>query len=170
MWRIALFVFLLFGTIPTVQEASAHAMFNSAESTIGNNRVQIATVPEIPVINEKCTIKIHVTDLDLNDVQSFTMGMRIFYNDKQIDGIPVQTHDTGYWDFDYVFKQQGNHIFRVDLYDADGKVITHTFNMSTQSPFAFIFTYVIMCGAVGLAIIVGYIYLPKRLRKLRTRL
>lgn len=169
MWRIALFAFLLFGTMPVMQEASAHAMFNSAESTIGNNRVQIATVPEIPVINEKCTIRIHVTDLDLKDVQRFTMGMRIFYNDEQIDGIPVQTHDTGYWDFDYVFKHQGNHIFRVDLYDSDGKVITHTFNMSTQSPFAFIFTYVIMCGGVGLAIIAGYIYLPKRLKNLRTR-
>jgi len=167
---VALFAFLLFGMMPTIQEASAHAMFNSAESTIGNNRVQIATVPEIPVINEKCTIRIHVTDLDLKDVQRFTMGMRIFYNDEQVDGIAPQSHDTGYWDFDYVFKRQGNHIFRVDLYDADGKVVTHTFNMSTQSPFAFIFTYVIMCGAVGLAIIAGYIYLPKRLRKLRARL
>lgn len=168
--RIVLFAFLLFGMMPAVQEASAHAMFNSAESTIGNNRVQIATVPEIPVINEKCTIRIHVTDLDLKDVQRFTMGMRIFYNDEQIDGIPPQSHDTGYWDFDYVFKRQGNHIFRVDLYDSDGKIVTHTFNMSTQSPFAFIFTYVIMCGAVGLAIVVGYIYIPNRLKKLRARL
>jgi len=167
--KIVLFAFLLFGTMPVIHEASAHAMFNSAESTIGNNRVQIATVPEIPVINEKCTIRIHVTDLDLKDVQRFTMGMRIFYNDEQVDGIPPQSHDTGYWDFDYVFKRQGNHIFRVDLYDPDGKVITHTFNMSTQSPFAFIFTYVIMCGSVGLAIIFGYIYLPKKLKKLRAR-
>lgn len=167
--KIVLFAFLLFGSMPAIHEASAHAMFNSAESTIGNNRVQIATVPEIPIINEKCTIRIHVTDLDLKDVQRFTMGMRIFYNDVQVDGIPPQTHDTGYWDFDYVFKRQGNHIFRVDLYDPDGKVITHTFNMSTQSPFAFIFTYVISCGAVGLAIIFGYIYLPKRLKKLRAR-
>lgn len=153
--------------IPLIQEASAHAMFNSAESTIGNNRVQIATVPEIPIINEKSKIRIHVTDLELGDVQGFTMGMRIFYNDEQIDGIPPQSRDGGYWDFDYVFKRQGNHIFRVDLYDSDGKVITHTFNMSTQSPFAYIFTYVIMCGAIGLAIIFGYIYLPKKLKKIR---
>ena len=167
--RIALFAFLLFGIMPIAQEASAHSMFNSAESTIGNNRVQIATVPEIPIINEKCTIRIHVTDLDLKDVQGFTMGMRIFYNDEQVDGIPPQSHDTGYWDFDYVFERQGNHIFRVDLYDSEGKVITHTFNMSTQSPFAYIFTYVIMCGAAGAAVIFAYIYLPKRLKKLRAR-
>lgn len=167
--RVVLFAFLLFGTMPAVQEASAHAMFNSAESTIGNNRVQIATVPEIPIINEKCKIRIHVTDLDLKDVPRFTMGMRIFYNDEQVDGIPPQSHDTGYWEFDYVFKRQGNHIFRVDLYDTDGKVITHTFNMSTQSPFAFIFTYVIMSGAIGAGIIFAYIYLPKRIQKIRAR-
>lgn len=167
--RIIFFAFLLFGIIPIMQEASGHAMFNSAESTIGNNRVQIATVPEIPIINEKCTIRIHVTDLDLKDVQGFTMGMRIFYNDKQVDGIPPQSRDGGYWDFDFVFKEQGNHIFRVDLYDSEGKVITHTFNMSTQSPFVYIFTYVIMCGAVGAAIIFAYIYLPKKLKKLRAK-
>lgn len=167
--RIILFAFLLFSVMPIMQDASAHALFNSAESTIGNNRIQIATVPEIPVINEKCKIRIHVTDLDLKDVQRFTMGMRIFFNDEQVDGIPPQSHETGYWEFDYVFKRQGNHIFRVDLYDSDGKVITHTFNMSTQSPFVYVFTYVIGSGAVGAAVIVGYIYLPKRFKKLRAK-
>lgn len=166
--RSVLYLFLLF-SVMSIQESGAHSMFNSAESTIGNNRVQIATVPEIPIINEKCTIRIHVTDSDLRDVQGFTMGMRIFYNDKQVDGIPPQSHDGGYWDFDYVFERQGNHIFRVDLYDSDGKAITHTFNMSTQSPFAYIFTYVIMSGAIGAAVIFGYIYLPKRFKKLRAR-
>lgn len=152
---------------PLFGQASGHALFNSAEETIGDRRVQIATNPEIPEINDKVKVLFRVTDLELNEVSKFTMGVRIFYNDEQIDGIPPQTIETGHWDFDYVFKKHGNHIFRIDLYDDDGKVRTYTFNVSTQSPFGYIFIYVIASGAFGAAIIFGYIYLPKRIKKLR---
>ncbi|MFY9301309.1 MAG: hypothetical protein WAO91_08995 [Candidatus Nitrosotenuis sp.] len=144
--------------------ANAHSLLNSAESTIGNNRIQIATDPEIPTVGEKGKIRLHVSDLDLKDVERFKVGIRIFFDDQQVDVIPPQQIEGAYWDFDYAFKRSGNHIFRVDLYDSDGKVITHTFNMSTQNPFGYIFFYVIMSGAVGLAVLVGYIYLPKRFR------
>lgn len=164
--RSAFFVLLIFAFLPIIQQADAHSLLNSAESTIGNNRVQIATDPEIPTVNEKSRILLHVTDLDLNDVDRFTMGIRIFYDDVQVDGIPPQSIEGGFWDFDYVFKKSGNHIFRVDLYESDGKIITHTFNVSTQNPFGYIFIYVIASGAMGLAVLVGYIYLPRRLRKL----
>ncbi len=163
--KIAFFAFSVLLLFPIINQASGHALFNSAESTIGNNRVQIATNPEIPAAGQKAKILMHVTDLDLNDVKQFVVGVRIFYDDKQVDGIPPQSVDGGYWDFDYTFDEPGNHIFRVDLYDENGKAITHTFNMSTQSPFGYIFFYVIMSGAVGAAIIFGYIYLPKRIRK-----
>jgi hypothetical protein len=149
-----------------VQSVEGHSLFNSAESTIGDNRVQIATDPEIPQINDKTKILLRVTDLDLNEVPRFTVGIRIFYDDVQVDGIPPQSIEGGHWSYDYVFERPGNHIFRVDLYDTEGKVITHTFNMSTQSPFGYIFIYVIVSGVVGLAIVIGYIYLP-RLRKAR---
>lgn len=149
-----------------MQDANAHSLLNSAESTIGNNRVQIATDPEIPTVNEKSRILLHVTDRDLKDVDRFTMGIRIFYDGVQVDGIPPQSIDRAYWDFDYVFERPGNHIFRVDLYDSYGKAITHTFNVSTQNPFGYIFIYVIASGAIGLAVLVGYIYLPKKLKKM----
>ncbi|MGI0003741.1 MAG: hypothetical protein ACREAX_00445 [Candidatus Nitrosotenuis sp.] len=152
--------------MPLIQQASAHALFNSAESTIGDNRVQIATEPEIPGVNEKAKILLRVTDLNLDEVKRFTTGIRIFYNDVQIDGIPPQSIEGGHWSFDYVFKEKGNHIFRVDLYD-EGKPITHTFNISTQNPFGYIFIYVIASGAIGLAVLVSYIYLPKKFRKVR---
>jgi hypothetical protein len=148
------------------QSADAHSLLNSAESTIGNNRVQIATDPEIPTVSEKSKILLHVTDLDLNDVKRFTIGIRIFYDDIQVDGIAPQSIEGAYWSFDHVFKRQGNHIFRVDLYDTDGKIITHIFNVSTQNPFGYIFIYVIASGAIGLAVLVGYIYLPKKLGRL----
>ncbi|NDB52271.1 MAG: hypothetical protein EB161_09055 [Nitrosopumilaceae archaeon] len=156
-----LLLFPLFG------QASGHALFNSAEETIGDRRVQIATDPEIPEINDKVKVLFRVTDLELKEVSKFTIGVRIFYNDEQIDGIPPQTIESGHWNFDYVFKKHGNHIFRVDLYDDNGKVRTYTFNVSTQSPFGYIFIYVIASGAFGAALIFGYIYLPKRIKKLK---
>jgi len=163
--KLALFVFLIVACMPL--QAYGHALFNSAESTIGNNRIQIATDPEFPQINDKVKILVHVTDLELNDVPRFVMGMRIFYDDIQVGGIPPESIESAYWSFDYVFKKQGNHIFRVDLYDSDGKLVTHTFNISTQSPFGYIFIYVIASGAVGLGVLVAYIYLPKKFRKAR---
>ena len=167
MLKFAFFAFLIFSFLPLIQYADAHALFNSDESTIGNNRVQIATVPEIPEVNDKVQILMRVTDLNLDEVKHFTMGIRIFYDDVQIDGIPPQTIDSGHWSFDYVFKNRGNHIFRVDLYDSDGSVVTHTFNISTQSPFGYIFIYVIASGAIGLGVLASYIYLPKKFRKVR---
>lgn len=157
------FTFLVI-LVSTTPYANAHSLLNSAESTIGNNRIQIATDPEIPATNQTAKILMHVTDLDLKDVKSFKIGIRIFFDDKQVDSIPPQTIEGGYLEFDYAFKMAGNHIFRVDLYDPDGRVITHTFNMSTQNPFGYIFFYVIMSGTIGLAALVGYIYLPKKLR------
>jgi hypothetical protein len=158
---VALVILVLF----PLYEAHGHALFNSAESTIGNNRVQIATDPEFPSAGQKAKILMHVTDLELNDVKGFVVGVRIFYDDTQVDGIPPQTIEGGYWDFEYTFDRPGNHVFRVDLYGDDGKAITHTFNMSTQSPFGFIFIYVIASGAIGAAVIFSYIYLPKKLRR-----
>ena len=163
--RQVAFLALVFLALFPIYDAHGHALFNSAESTIGNNRVQIATDPEFPSAGQKAKILMHVTDLELNDVKEFVVGIRIFYDDVQVDGIPPQTVDGGYWNFDYTFGEPGNHVFRVDLYGDDGKAITHTFNMSTQSPFGYIFIYVIASGAIGAAIIFGYIYLPKRLKR-----
>jgi hypothetical protein len=169
--RSSRILFLLAAIIlaPLVQYADAHSLLNSAESTIGNNRIQIATDPEIPATNKTAKILLHVTDLNLNDVERFKIGIRIFYQDKQVDGIPPQTIEGGYWNFNYAFKKPGNHIFRVDLYDSQDKVTTHTFNMSTQNPFGYIFFYVIMSGAVGTAVLTGYIYLPKKLRRAKSQ-
>ena len=166
MWLSSVLVFLIFFLITTIYEANAHSLFNSAESTIGDFRVQIATLPEIPSVGEKSQILFRITDRDLNEVERFTMGIRIFFNEELIDTIPPQSHAGGHWETDYVFENPGNHIFRVDLYDVakDGGVITYTFNVSTQNPFGYIFIYSIAAGSIGFAAILGYIYLPKILK------
>ena len=38
--------------IPIFSEVNGHSMFNSAESTLGGYRVQVATLPEFPEIGE----------------------------------------------------------------------------------------------------------------------
>ncbi|MBI5146103.1 MAG: hypothetical protein HZA84_02660 [Thaumarchaeota archaeon] len=51
---------------------------NSAEFTIGNNRIQIAIDFAMPAVNEKYKIRFHVTSLDLKDVKRFKMGVPYF--------------------------------------------------------------------------------------------
>jgi len=167
---IFVFIFLSLFSIPIINEAHAHSMFNSAESTMGDFRVQIATLPEIPSTGEPMKIVFRVTDRDWVEVDRFTMGIRIFYNDIQIDAIPPQSHQGGHWETDYVLEKSGNHIFRVDLYDVakDGGILTYIFNISTQNPFGYIFIFSIAAGSIGLATILCYIYIP-RILKSRTK-
>jgi len=162
---ISLLIFLILFLMPLI-EASAHSLFNSGESTIGDYRVQIATLPEIPATGETMQILFRVNDLDLNEVDRFTMGVRIFYMDQLIDTIPPSSHQGGHWEFDYILENSGIHIFRVDLYDAkdDGGIITYTFNISTQNPFGYVFIFSIAAGTIGLSAVLAYIYIPKRLR------
>jgi hypothetical protein len=141
-------------------------MFNSAEETLGGYRVQVATLPEFPQIEEKSQILFRVGDIDFKEVDHFTMGIRFFYNDQQVDAIEPQLHQGGHYELDYVWKNSGNHVVRIDLYDMGGKpgILTYTFNMGTQSPFGYIFIIAITVGAISLGAVVTYIYLPKILR------
>ena len=158
-------VLLMFSSI-SIPQVDAHSLFNSAEEFLGGYRVQIATLPEFPNVGENSQILFRVTDVDFNEVDRFTMGVRVFYNDEQIYAIQPKSHEGGHMISDYVFEQPGNHIFKVDLYDMpDAKeLLTYTFNMSTQSPFGYIFFISIIIGALTFAIVVGYIYLPKILK------
>ncbi len=110
---------------------------------------------------------VRVTDADFEEVDSFTMGIRVFYNDQQVNAIPPTTIKAGHWDIDYIWKNQGNHIVLIDLYDMDGTkgTLTYTFNMGTQSPFGVIFIAAITIGALIFAGIIGYIYLPEFFKK-----
>lgn len=168
MFRSVSFAFgmiFVFIAISTISNSYAHSMFNSAEETIGDYRVQVATLPEFPQIGEPSQILFRVTDKNLDEVDRFTMGIRVFFDDKQIDTIPPNSHQGGHWETNYVFENPGNHIFKVDLYDMENPgVTTYTFNMSTQSPFGYIFFISITIGATIFAIVMGYIYLPKMLK------
>ncbi|MDI1495987.1 MAG: putative membrane protein [Cenarchaeum symbiont of Oopsacas minuta] len=144
-------------------QAEAHSLFNSAEEFIGGYRVQIATLPEFPQIDENSQILLRITDADFEEIDGFTLGLRIDHAGQQINTWEPTFYSGSHWESIYVFKTTGNHIVYVDLYDMreDGQVITYTFNISTQSPFGYIFIISITMGAIMLTIVVGIVYLPK---------
>jgi hypothetical protein len=142
-------------------------MFNSAEQFYGGYRVQVATTPEFPQIDEPSQFLVRVTDGDFKQVEKFTMGIRIFYNDQQVDAISPIIIESGHWDFDYVWRNVGNHVVKIDLYDMEGTnpILTYTFNMGTQNPFGFIFFGAIITGALVFTGVISYIYLPTIFKK-----
>ena len=163
---IVVMIFLILTAVPVFSEAFGHSMFNSAESTFGGYRVQVATLPEFPEIGENSQILFRITDIDFEEVDRFTLGARIFYNGQQIDAIPPKSYEGAHVEMDHVWQNSGNHIVRVDLYDMEGtsKVLTYTFNMGTQSPFGYIFFVAITIGALTLGVVVTYIYFPEKLK------
>ena len=159
---------LIFSLYSGFDSVYAHSMFNSAEQSYGGYRVQVATAPEFPQIDEPSQFLIKVTKgFDYEDVDNFTMGIRVYYNDQQVDAIPPVLIEGTHWDFDYVWKNIGNHIVKVDLYDMEGtdRTLTYTFNMGTQSPFGFVFLGAITTGAFVFLGVMLYIYLPQILKK-----
>jgi hypothetical protein len=107
-----------------------------------------------------------ITDADFNEVDRFSMEIRIFFNDELVDSFPLKSYEGSHFITDFVFERPGNHIFRVYLYDMPGTqgVLSYTFNMSTQSPFGYIFFISISVGAAIFTIVIAYIYLPKILK------
>lgn len=161
---------LVFSSSMLFDEAYGHSMFNSAEQFEAGYRVQVATLPEFPQIGEPSQFLVKVTEgFEYEDVDRFTMGIRVFFNGQQVDTIPPTSIEGNHWDFDYVWRQQGNHIVKIDLYDMTGNegVITYTFNMGTQSPFGVIFFGAIIVGALVFTGVMIYIYMPKIFKKAR---
>ena len=165
---IFLIFVLIFSAYSGFDLAYAHSMFNSAEQSYGGYRVQVATAPEFPQIDESSQFLIKVTKgFDYDEVDNFTMGIRVYYNDQQVDTIPPTLVTGTHWDLDYVWKNIGNHIVKIDLYDMEGtdKILTYTFNMGTQSPFGMVFIGAITAGALVFTGVILYIYLPGVFKK-----
>jgi len=168
IFKVFILVFFIFSIFPVISSANAHSLFNSSEETLGDFRVQIATQPEFPQIGEKSQILLRVTDKEFEEVDRFTMGMRMFFNEDQIDAVRPHSIDGAHFETDFIFYDSGNHIFRVDLYDAtdDGQTLTFTFNISTQSPFGYIFISAIAAGGIIFAGVFGIIFIPRMLKRM----
>jgi len=163
-----IFLFLLIiPMINLIPEVEAHPMFNSGEEWIGDYRIQIATLPEIPAVDEEIQVLFQVVDTDFQELDQFTMGIRIFYDGEQIDAVMPKIYQNGHMEMDYIFEMSGNHVFRVDLYDIedDGQQLTYTLNISSQNTFGFVFISAVTMGGMMTAIIFIYVYWSKRRSK-----
>ena len=165
--KLFFLMFLTVSMIGLISEAEAHSLFNSGEEWIGDYRIQIATLPEIPAVDEEIQVLFQIVDADFQELDQFTMGIRIFYDGEQIDAVMTKMYQDGHMEMDYIFEMSGNHIFRVDLYDVaeDGQPLTYTFNISSQNTFGFVFIGSISMGGIMTAIIFAYVYLSKRRSK-----
>ena len=123
--------------------------------------------PEIPAVNEEIQVLFQVVDTDFQEVDQFTMGIRIFYDGEQIDAVMPKIYQNGHMEMDYIFEMSGNHVFRVDLYDVakDGQPLTYTFNISSQNTFGFVFISAVTMGGMMTAIIFIYVYWSKHRSK-----
>ena len=63
--RSTLLIFIiLFSSVSAVNTVYTHSLFNSAEEFYGGYRVQVATTPEFPQIDEPSQLLVRVTDAD----------------------------------------------------------------------------------------------------------
>ena len=87
-----------------ISDADAHPLFNSGEEWIGDYRIQIATLPEIPAVDEKIQVLLRVVDVDFQELENFTLGIRIFYHGEQVGAIMPTIYQNGHVEIDYIFE------------------------------------------------------------------
>ena len=102
--------FLLIPICIFTPDADAHPLFNSGEEWIGDYRIQIATLPEIPAVDEKIQVLLRVVDADFQELENFTLGIRIFYDGEQVDAVMPTIYQSGHVEMDYIFENSGNHV------------------------------------------------------------
>jgi len=124
-------IFLFFVIIPMINlipEAEAHSMFNSGEEWIGDHRIQIATLPEIPAVDEEIQVLFQVVDADFQELDQFTMGIRIFYDGEQIDAVMPKMYQMGIWKWIIFLKCQETmflELIYMMLLMMDNHLLTH---------------------------------------------
>ena len=166
--RLVLTILLIVTIMPA---AMGHSLFNSSEQFIAGHRVQVSTLPEFPQIGEPSDVLFRITDLDFEELPGAIIGIRINYNDVEVYSDGPRVIEGAHNSIKFVFENPGNHLLYVDLYglkDVQSEKVTYTFNISTQSPFGYIFFLSIMVGGLVFSMILGYIYLPGIIKRRRS--
>jgi hypothetical protein len=143
-----------------------HPSFSTDSTRIGNYEIRIETTPSVPEVEKNTKIHFLVLDENGSPVDNFRMGLQVYYNnDLQSSFLPTD-HNSGRYDLDYVFKESGNHVIRVDLFDLKkGEMLSHAFNIGVLNFYMNMFTYLIMAGLAGtVGIILAIIIFQKKIK------
>lgn len=146
-----------------------HPPFSTDSTRIGNYEIKIETTPPVPEIGKNTKIHFLVLDENGRPVNNFRMGIQIYHNDNLERSVLPTDYSSGRYDLDYVFKESGNHVIRVDLFDLKkGEVLSHAFNVGVLNFYMNMFTYIIISGLTGAAgIIIAIIIFQKKISKTR---
>lgn len=145
-----------------------HPPFSSDSARIGNYEIKIETVPSVPEIGKTTSIHFLVLDQKGVPLDNFRMGLQIYHNEDLEITLPPADHSSGSYNLDYTFKESGNHVIRVDLFDLNnGKVLSHAFNVGVLNFYMNMFTVLVILGVAGAAGIIIAIIIFKRFRKIK---
>ena len=149
-----------------VQDVFAHQLFNSSGEKIGNYYVQVATDPEIPTTGQNVKIMLRISSNDGTELSDVPISISITKNGQEIDKIPQIVVTGGHYELTYKFLEQGNYVFYIDVNDIyfTGKTITYIFNISTLSPFGYIFYSLITFAVVTPLVVLTVIYITNKRR------
>ena len=149
-----------------VQDVFAHQLFNSSGEKIGNYYVQVATDPEIPTTGQNVKIMLRISSIDGTELSDVPISISITKNGQEIEKIPQIVVTGGHYELNYKFLEQGNYVFYIDVNDIyfTGKTITYIFNISTLSPFGYIFYSLITFAVVTPLVVITVIYITNKRR------
>ena len=149
-----------------VKDVFAHQLFNSSGEKIGNYYVQVATDPEIPTTGQNVKIMLRISSIDGTELSDVPISISITKNGQEIDKIPQIVVTGGHYELNYKFLEQGNYVFYIDVNDIyfTGKTITYIFNISTLSPFGYIFYSLITFAVVTPLVVITVIYITNKRR------
>ncbi|MDE1765656.1 MAG: hypothetical protein KGI27_05170 [Thaumarchaeota archaeon] len=154
----------------------------SDSEAIGNYEVVLITDPYTPNVNQTTHIQLKVFNYNEGPygsksnyasigVNHFLMGAKIYYNDNLVYEIPEALHEGNSWSFDYVFRESGNHVLKVNLYDVaeNDPLETYVFNVPVLTGFGFIFSYLIIAACVAVASVLIWIKISLNRKKKMSR-
>ena len=149
-----------------IKDVFAHQLFNSSGEKIGNYYVQVATDPEIPTTGQNVKIMMRISSVDGTELSDVPISISITKNGQEIEKIPQIVVTGGHYDLNYKFLEQGNYVFYIDVNDIyfTGKTITYIFNISTLSPFGYIFYSLITFAVVTPLVVLTVIYITNKRR------
>lgn len=144
-----------------------HPPFSMDSTNIGSYQLRIDTSPPIPEVGKNTIIHFSVLDKNGNPVDKFRMGLQMFYNDNLLTTSIISDHESGKWDYNYIFQESGNHVIRINMLDLQtGHLLSHAFNVSVLSVYMNMFTYLVIAGIAGaMGIVLAIVIYQKKFKR-----